>query len=93
MGGARDATNVILSSDLALSIITTVGEEHLDALGGSLESIAVAKSGIVKTGRPVRWFFLLPVHWIYFKINSKLSGIVSDLMFLIFCLVMWTYLL
>lgn len=58
MGGARDATNVIAGPDLAISIITTVGEEHLDALGGSLESIAVAKSGIVKNGRPVRWSFL-----------------------------------
>lgn len=58
LGGARDATNVISGSDLAISIITTVGEEHLDALGGSLESIAVAKSGIVKNGRPVRWSFL-----------------------------------
>lgn len=58
MGGARDATNVISSSDLAVAIITTVGAEHLDALGGSLESIAVAKSGIIKRGRPVSWFFL-----------------------------------
>lgn len=58
MGGARDATNVICGSHLAASIITTIGEEHLDALGGSLESIAVAKSGIVKDGRPVRWFLL-----------------------------------
>lgn len=53
LGGARDATNVILGPDLAIAIITTVGEEHLDALGGSLESIAVAKSGIVKNGRPL----------------------------------------
>lgn len=53
LGGARDATNVISSSDLAVSIITTVGAEHLDALGGSLESIAIAKSGIIKHGRPV----------------------------------------
>ena len=28
------------------------------ALGGSLESIAEAKSGITKHGRPVRWLFL-----------------------------------
>ncbi|XP_058182695.1 dihydrofolate synthetase isoform X1 [Rhododendron vialii] len=53
LGGARDATNVISSSDLAVAIITTVGAEHLDALGGSLESIAIAKSGIIKHGRPV----------------------------------------
>lgn len=60
LGGARDATNIISSSDLAASVITTIGEEHLAALGGSLESIAVAKSGIIKHGRPVRWFS--PVH-------------------------------
>ncbi|KAK8537178.1 hypothetical protein V6N13_042124 [Hibiscus sabdariffa] len=53
LGGARDATNVISSSELALSIITTIGEEHLAALGGSLESIAMAKAGIIKNGRPL----------------------------------------
>ncbi|KAF5947565.1 hypothetical protein HYC85_013522 [Camellia sinensis] len=54
LGGARDATNIISSSGLAVSVITTVGAEHLAALGGSLESIAIAKSGIIKHGRPVR---------------------------------------
>ncbi|XP_073315465.1 dihydrofolate synthetase isoform X3 [Primulina huaijiensis] len=53
LGGARDATNVITSSDLAVAIITNIGEEHLAALGGSLESIALAKSGIIKYGRPL----------------------------------------
>lgn len=68
MGGARDATNVISGSDLAVSIITTVGEEHLDALGGSLESIAVAKSGIIKYGHPVKWFFLFYIFSIHYKL-------------------------
>lgn len=58
MGGARDATNVITSSELAAAVITTIGKEHLAALGGSLESIALAKSGIIKHGCPVRWSFL-----------------------------------
>ncbi|KAG2700601.1 hypothetical protein I3843_06G006800 [Carya illinoinensis] len=53
LGGARDATNVISSSGLAASVITSIGEEHLDALGGSLESIAIAKSGIIKHGCPL----------------------------------------
>ncbi|XP_030467103.1 dihydrofolate synthetase isoform X1 [Syzygium oleosum] len=53
LGGARDATNVISSSGLLASVITTIGEEHMDALGGSLESIAMAKSGIVKHGCPL----------------------------------------
>lgn len=54
LGGSRDATNVFCSSTLLAAVITTIGKEHLAALGGSLESIAVAKSGIIKRGRPVR---------------------------------------
>ncbi|XP_021616708.1 dihydrofolate synthetase isoform X2 [Manihot esculenta] len=53
LGGARDATNIICSSGLAASVITSIGEEHLMALGGSLESIAMAKAGIIKHGRPL----------------------------------------
>ncbi|GAB2221941.1 hypothetical protein Droror1_Dr00013137 [Drosera rotundifolia] len=53
LGGARDATNVICPSGIAASVITTIGKEHLAALGGSLESIAAAKCGIIKHGRPV----------------------------------------
>ncbi|KAI3471198.1 hypothetical protein Pfo_027861 [Paulownia fortunei] len=53
LGGARDATNVLASSDLAASIITNIGAEHLAALGGSLESIAAAKSGIIKERCPL----------------------------------------
>lgn len=56
LGGARDATNVLCNTELAASVITSIGEEHLAALGGSLESIAVAKSGIIKHGRPVGYF-------------------------------------
>ncbi|XP_065868593.1 dihydrofolate synthetase-like isoform X2 [Euphorbia lathyris] len=53
LGGARDATNIISSSGLAASIITTIGKEHLMALGGTLEGIAMAKAGIIKHGRPL----------------------------------------
>ncbi|KAJ8630782.1 hypothetical protein MRB53_024105 [Persea americana] len=53
LGGARDATNVLDSTGLAAAVITSIGEEHMAALGGSLESIAIAKSGIVKYGRPL----------------------------------------
>ena len=49
LGGARDATNVI--EDLDLAVITPIGYEHADALGGSIESIAKAKSGIMKEGK------------------------------------------
>ncbi|OAE28406.1 hypothetical protein AXG93_4027s1280 [Marchantia polymorpha subsp. ruderalis] len=53
LGGARDATNVIPATSLLASVIVGVGREHLEALGGSLESIAHAKAGIIKEGRPV----------------------------------------
>ncbi|WCJ36790.1 Folylpolyglutamate synthetase family protein [Euphorbia peplus] len=53
LGGARDATNIISDSGLAASIITTIGKEHLMALGGTLESIAMAKAGVIKHGRPL----------------------------------------
>ncbi|KAI5074185.1 hypothetical protein GOP47_0010146 [Adiantum capillus-veneris] len=53
LGGARDATNVISAAGLAVAVITNIGKEHSVALGGSLESIALAKSGIIKQGRPV----------------------------------------
>jgi folylpolyglutamate synthase len=50
IGGLTDATNVISTSNLALSVITTIDAEHLDALGGSIQSIAQAKAGIMKRG-------------------------------------------
>ncbi|EFJ30065.1 hypothetical protein SELMODRAFT_90954 [Selaginella moellendorffii] len=53
LGGARDATNVIDSEGLAASVIVSIGEEHLEALGGSLESVVLAKAGIIKERRPV----------------------------------------
>lgn len=53
LGGARDATNVLHATGLAAAVVTSIGEEHLAALGGSLESIATAKSGIIKHGCPL----------------------------------------
>ncbi|GER49805.1 folylpolyglutamate synthase [Striga asiatica] len=53
LGGARDATNVLTCSELLVSVITNIGAEHLAPLGGSLESVAVAKSGIIKERRPL----------------------------------------
>lgn len=66
LGGARDATNVVPPRGVAASVIVSVGEEHLAALGGSLESIALAKAGIVKDGRPVRIFQDNRIHFVLF---------------------------
>jgi hypothetical protein len=53
LGGATDATNVFEFKQLQTAVLTAVGMDHVDALGGSLESIARAKAGIMKAGVPV----------------------------------------
>lgn len=50
LGGRWDATNVI--SPL-VSVITSIGYDHTDILGGSLVDIAGEKAGIIKKGIPV----------------------------------------
>ena len=52
LGGIRDATNVFDENSLECAILTHIGEEHLEALGGSIESIVRAKTGICKPSRP-----------------------------------------
>ncbi len=50
LGGRLDSTNVITPE---VSVITSIGYEHADRLGSSLEAIAYEKGGIIKKGRPV----------------------------------------
>ncbi len=50
LGGRLDATNVIAP---LVTAITTVGWDHMDILGGTLEQIAWEKAGILKPGVPV----------------------------------------
>ncbi|MBS7577304.1 MULTISPECIES: folylpolyglutamate synthase/dihydrofolate synthase family protein [unclassified Enterococcus] len=50
LGGLFDSTNVITP---VASIITTIGLDHQDILGQSIEAIAFQKAGIIKTRRPV----------------------------------------
>jgi dihydrofolate synthase/folylpolyglutamate synthase len=50
LGGRLDATNVIKPG---LSVITSVGYDHMDVLGNDLESIAKEKAGIIKPGVPL----------------------------------------
>ncbi|GIL42683.1 hypothetical protein Vafri_619 [Volvox africanus] len=53
LGGITDATNVFQPANLQTAIITSLGLEHVEALGGSLQSIAAAKAGILRPGRPL----------------------------------------
>ena len=50
LGGRLDATNVCRPE---LCVITRIGLDHCDWLGGTVEQIAAEKAGIVKPGVPV----------------------------------------
>ena len=45
LGGTTDCTNII---NPLVSVITTIGYDHIDILGNSLEQIAKHKAGIIK---------------------------------------------
>ncbi|GAA6758149.1 bifunctional folylpolyglutamate synthase/dihydrofolate synthase [Thermus oshimai] len=51
VGGEKDATNALRR--VALTVLTNVGEDHLEALGGSLEAVARDKAGAIRKGVPV----------------------------------------
>lgn len=50
LGGRMDATNVV---EPVLAIITSIGLDHTDILGATLEEIAAEKAGIIKPGIPL----------------------------------------
>lgn len=50
LGGRLDATNVVRSS---AAVITSIGLEHCDILGETIEMIAGEKAGIIKSGTVV----------------------------------------
>lgn len=50
LGGRYDSTNIV---NPLLSIITSISRDHMEILGNDLESITLAKSGIIKPEKPV----------------------------------------
>lgn len=50
LGGRLDATNVV---DPLVSVITSIGFDHTDILGDTIEKIAIEKAGIIKQNKPV----------------------------------------
>lgn len=50
LGGRLDSTNIIVPR---LSVITSIGIDHKDVLGDTIEQIASEKAGIIKPGVPV----------------------------------------
>lgn len=51
MGGAEDATNLITTT--ITSVISSVGMDHMNFLGKTLDKIAAQKAGIIKEGSRV----------------------------------------
>lgn len=50
LGGRLDATNVIMP---LVSLITSIGYDHMDILGDTLEEISLEKAGIIKKNIPL----------------------------------------
>ncbi len=50
LGGRLDSTNIV---NPVLSVITSIGLDHTDILGDTLEKVAFEKGGIIKPGVPV----------------------------------------
>jgi dihydrofolate synthase/folylpolyglutamate synthase len=50
LGGRLDATNVL---DSEVAVITTIGLDHQEFLGDTVQSVAREKAGIIKPRRPV----------------------------------------
>ena len=50
LGGAIDSTNVVKP---LITVLTSIGMDHMDYLGNTLEEIARVKAGIIKEGVPV----------------------------------------
>ena len=51
LGGRLDATNTV--EQPVCSVITSIGYDHTELLGDTLEEIAAEKAGIIKNGTPV----------------------------------------
>ncbi len=50
LGGRLDSTNIVVP---ILTIITSIGHDHMEFLGDTIEAIAAEKAGIIKAGVPV----------------------------------------
>jgi dihydrofolate synthase / folylpolyglutamate synthase len=51
LGGKGDSTNIIKNP--LISVITSIGHDHMDRLGNTLTAIAAEKAGIIKPGVPI----------------------------------------
>lgn len=66
LGGRLDATNLVKKP--AACVITSIGYDHTEYLGDTLEAIAKEKAGIIKAGVPV----------IYDGNKAEVSGVIEQ---------------
>jgi dihydrofolate synthase/folylpolyglutamate synthase len=71
MGGRLDSTNIILP---IVSVITNIGLDHTQFLGGTLAEIATEKAGIIKPKVPVVIGETHHETKTVFKVKSKTAG-------------------
>ena len=50
IGGSKDATNIV--DEPECSVITSIGHDHMDVIGNTLEEIAAEKAGVIKRDIP-----------------------------------------
>jgi folylpolyglutamate synthase/dihydrofolate synthase len=74
MGGRLDATNVIPDDAVAVSVITSIGLDHMQWLGDTIEAIAKEKAGIMRKAGTV---ILGPQS--HPNVKSIVSGIAGEL--------------
>lgn len=72
MGGRLDAVNVF---DCDIAVITTIGLDHQEYLGNSLEAIGREKAGIMRMGKPV----VFGDHWMPASIREYSNKLGAEL--------------
>ena len=68
LGGTYDCTNIV---DAMISVITSIGYDHLDILGHTIEEIAENKAGIIKKGYDTIMCYQENVNSIFEKARGK----------------------
>lgn len=66
LGGRLDATNAVEKP--AVSVITSIGLDHMEVLGDTITQIASEKAGIIKEGVPV----------VYWGQNPEASAVIEE---------------
>ena len=73
LGGDLDATNIIKP---LLSIVTSIGYDHMNLLGKTLEEISMRKAGIIKPNTPAILGYDIPTKKVFYDYAKKKNATV-----------------